>query len=78
MCQMGRIILRRCYVAGVLNTFDCYGSHSYQHLKTNEEIKQLVFELQPDSGKCLTLKNILCGHSRLVVPFGWASNLGYD
>lgn len=45
--------LRRCYIAGVLNTFDCYGSHAYQHLKTNDEIQKLVTELQPNASKVL-------------------------
>lgn len=35
------------YKYAVMNTFDCYGSHAYQHLKTDEEIKNLVNELQP-------------------------------
>ncbi len=45
--------LARCYKAGALNTFDCYGAHAYQHLKTDDEIRALVAELQPDP------KNIL-------------------
>jgi hypothetical protein len=47
--------MRRCYRAGMLNTFDCYGAHEYQHLKTDEEIRQLVSELQPDTAKVLNL-----------------------
>ncbi len=43
--------LRRCYKAGVLNTFDCYGAHQYQHLKRDDEIRALVSELQPDARK---------------------------
>ena len=39
--------LRRAYRSAALNTFDCYGSHSYQHLKTDEEIRALVAALQP-------------------------------
>ena len=39
----------RAYKSGVLNTYDCYGSHSYQHLKTDEEIRQLVNQLQPNA-----------------------------
>lgn len=42
---------RRAYRLGVLNTFDCYGSHAYQHLKTDAEIRSLVAELQPDAEK---------------------------
>lgn len=41
----------RAYKSGVLNTFDCFGSHSYQHLKTDDEIRALVAELQPDPEK---------------------------
>lgn len=48
--------IKRCYIAGVLNTFDCYGSHSYQHLKSDDEIKKLITELQPDSSKVLNVK----------------------
>ncbi len=46
---------RRAYRSTALNTFDCYGSHSYQHLKTEEEIRSLVHELQPDTGKVLNI-----------------------
>jgi len=42
---------RRAYQQGVLNTFDLYGSHAYQHLKTDEEIQRLISELQPDNKK---------------------------
>jgi hypothetical protein len=45
--------IRRAYKLGVLNTYDCYGSHTYQHLKTNDEIRSLVHVLQPDSEKVL-------------------------
>ena len=45
--------LRRAYRSAALNTFDCYGSHSYQHLKTDDEIRALVAELQPDAAKVL-------------------------
>ena len=40
--------LARAYKAGVLNTFDCYGSHAYQHRKSDDEIKSLVQELAPN------------------------------
>ena len=45
--------LRRAYRSAALNTFDCYGSHSYQHMKTDDEIRALVAELQPDSSRVL-------------------------
>ncbi len=43
--------LRRAFRSAALNTFDCYGSHSYQHLKTDDEIRTLVTALQPDASK---------------------------
>jgi ubiquinone/menaquinone biosynthesis C-methylase UbiE/uncharacterized protein YbaR (Trm112 family) len=43
--------IRRAYQAGALNTFDCYGSHQFQHLKTDEEIRTLVNTLQPDTSR---------------------------
>lgn len=39
--------VRRAWKAGALNTYDCYGSHAFQHLKTDDEIRALVAELQP-------------------------------
>jgi len=42
---------KRAYKSGVLNTFDCYGAHAYQHLKTDNEIRLLVTELQPNLEK---------------------------
>lgn len=51
----GPRFLARCYRAGVLNTFDCYGAHAYQHLKTDDEIRTLISELQPDLKKVLNL-----------------------
>jgi ubiquinone/menaquinone biosynthesis C-methylase UbiE len=41
----------RVYKNTVLNTFDCYGSHTFQHLKTENEIRLLVQELQPNDSK---------------------------
>jgi ubiquinone/menaquinone biosynthesis C-methylase UbiE len=45
--------LSRRYKATVLNTFDCFGSHKYQHLKTDQEIIDLATLLQPDREKIL-------------------------
>ena len=45
--------LKRRYKSTVLNTFDSFGSHSYQHLKSDEEIQLLVDTLQPDRSKVL-------------------------
>ena len=40
--------VRRAYKMGVLNTFDYYGAHRYQHHKEDDEIRALVTELQPE------------------------------
>lgn len=45
--------LKRQFKSTCLNTYDCYGSHMYQHLKSDDEIKSLVKELQPDESKVL-------------------------
>lgn len=39
-----------------LNTFDCFGSHKYQHLKTDAEIINLIKRLQPNSTKVLNFQ----------------------
>lgn len=41
------------YKAAALVTFDAYGSHSYQHHKSNQEIIDLILKLQPDSSKVI-------------------------
>lgn len=51
----GHGFVRRAYAAGVLNTFDLFGSHSYQHHKTDEEIRLLVQELQPEAAKVFNI-----------------------
>lgn len=43
--------LRRLYHSGVLNTFDYFGSHAYQHHKSFSELQKLADELQPDRKK---------------------------
>jgi uncharacterized protein YbaR (Trm112 family)/2-polyprenyl-3-methyl-5-hydroxy-6-metoxy-1,4-benzoquinol methylase len=43
--------LRRRYKATVLNTFDCFGSHSFQHHKSDAAIRALVADIQPDKTK---------------------------
>lgn len=40
--------LRRSYRATLLNTFDLYGSHQFQHHKSDEEIELILHSLQPD------------------------------
>jgi len=49
-----RRLVRRFRVAS-LNTFDLYGSHEFQHHKSNFDILRLALELQPDSTK---IKNL--------------------
>lgn len=46
---------RRCYKSAVLNTFDWYGGHTYQHHKTERELRELIFSLQPDQKKILNV-----------------------
>ena len=46
---------RRAYRQAFLNTFDWFGAHTYQHYKTDEEIRALVAELQPESIKVKNL-----------------------
>jgi len=48
--------LKRRYKTACLNTFDCYGSHEYQHHKSDEELRQLVRRLQPDKSKVLNVE----------------------
>lgn len=45
--------MKRLYRAAVLNTFDYFGSHSYQHHKSFEELRALATQLQPDSSQHL-------------------------
>ena len=49
----------RRYKQAVLNTFDWYGSHKYQHLKTPAEIEALVLSLQPERSKIRNLDRYL-------------------
>ena len=39
-----------------LNTFDWFGSHSFQHLKSNDEIRTLVNTLQPNMAKVVNME----------------------
>ena len=43
--------LTRQYRAGVLNTFDWYGAHAFQHHKSEHELREFVRQLQPDIAK---------------------------
>jgi hypothetical protein len=49
----------------VLNTFDWYGSHAYQHQKTAHELQQLLRELQPDQRH---IRNAAAFFSRPLPP----------
>jgi ubiquinone/menaquinone biosynthesis C-methylase UbiE/uncharacterized protein YbaR (Trm112 family) len=46
---------KRRFKNTALNTFDCYGSHSFQHLKTDDEMRALVKALQPDGSKVINM-----------------------
>lgn len=43
--------LKRGWKLTCLNTFDGFGSHQYQHHKSESEIRSLIKTLQPDSSK---------------------------
>jgi uncharacterized protein YbaR (Trm112 family)/precorrin-6B methylase 2 len=47
--------LKRRMKATKLNTFDGFGSHQFQHLKRDEEIRTLLSELQQDPSKILNV-----------------------
>jgi ubiquinone/menaquinone biosynthesis C-methylase UbiE/uncharacterized protein YbaR (Trm112 family) len=45
--------IKRRFKTTCLNTFDCFGSHLYQHHKSDDEIRKLIVELQPERTKVL-------------------------
>ena len=47
--------MKRHFKNTKLNTFDWYGSHQYQHHKSDDEIRTLVKALQPDPMKILNM-----------------------
>ncbi len=47
--------IKRRFNCTSLNTFDSYGSHQYQHLKSDAEIRELVNTLQPNATKILNM-----------------------
>jgi SAM-dependent methyltransferase/uncharacterized protein YbaR (Trm112 family) len=49
--------LKRRFKNARLNTFDCYGFHTYQHHKSEAEIRALVNSLQPDPQKILNTES---------------------
>ena len=52
----GSNYIKRAYMSGVLNTFDWFGTHAYQHYTSNEELLDLVKSLQPNNEKVLNLE----------------------
>ena len=42
---------QRRFRVAVLNTFDAYGAHEFQHHKSDDEIRELIAKLQPDASK---------------------------
>jgi ubiquinone/menaquinone biosynthesis C-methylase UbiE len=42
---------RQRFASTRLNTFDAFGSHAYQQYKTDQEIRSLLAELQPEAAK---------------------------
>lgn len=47
---------KRRFKNTALNTFDCFGSHSFQHSKTDDEIRSLVKAMQPESSKVANME----------------------
>lgn len=60
--------LKRRFKAISLNTFDAFGSHKYQHHKSETEIRSLLRDLQPDNTK---IKNVIQYFER-PTPIGCA------
>lgn len=54
--------LKRSYKSTVLNTFDYFGSHKYQHHKRDKEIQLLVASLQKDHEKVLNSNEYFSNH----------------
>lgn len=67
----GEQYLKRAYKAGLLNTFDWFGSHHNQHYMADEDIKTLIKELQPDTTKIKNLEKYFLR----PVPIGCALRL---
>lgn len=63
--------LGRRFKATCLNTFDGFGSHKYQHHKSDAEIRSLVKALQPDASKVLNIEE----YFRKPEPIGCALRL---
>jgi 2-polyprenyl-3-methyl-5-hydroxy-6-metoxy-1,4-benzoquinol methylase len=50
--------LRQRFKQAVLNTYDLYGSHLYQHFFTKEQLLALLYSLQPDKAKVLNVEKV--------------------
>ena len=50
--------LRQRLKQAALNTYDFYGSHSYQHFLTKDELTTLLYSLQPDRAKVLNVDKV--------------------
>lgn len=50
--------LRQRFKQAVLNTYDLYGSHAYQHFHTKEQLLSLLYSLQPDRSKVLNVDRV--------------------
>jgi SAM-dependent methyltransferase len=48
--------LKRCFKSCSLNTFDGFGSHTFQHHKSDDEIRALVHEMQPNPAKVANME----------------------
>jgi uncharacterized protein YbaR (Trm112 family) len=48
--------LKRRFRATVLNTFDTFGSHEYQHHLSDRELQSILMRLQPDREKVLNAR----------------------
>jgi hypothetical protein len=61
LCVMGDVrpgptavdTLKRRFRAAMLNTFDTYGAHDYQHHLSDDEVRTIVNRLQPREDKVL-------------------------
>lgn len=73
-CKQEDSVLKRFtrrYRATVLNTFDAFGSHAFQHHKRDAEIRALIAELQPDGEKIFNVEE----YFRRPPPIGCALRL---
>ena len=49
--MQGHKTLKKRFRSCVVNTFDGYGAHKYQHHLTDEELEEIIQELQPEKSK---------------------------